>query len=106
MSSKPSISENTPHLLVLGMGGTIAGLASNPEENPLQYQAGQIGVDALLAHIQSVVPAGVKLVSRQLANINSRNLSDAHLTSLGLAVRDALVDPAVKGLVEIGRAHV
>ena len=99
MSSKPSISESTPHLLVLGMGGTIAGLAPNPEENPLQYQAGQVGVDALVAHVQSVVPEGVRLVSRQVANVNSRNLTDAHLTSLGLAVRDVLLDVAVKGIV-------
>ena len=99
MSSKPSISENTPHLLVLGMGGTIAGLAPNPTENPLQYQAGQVGVDALVAHVQSVVPEGVKLVSRQVANVNSRNLTDAHLTALGLAVREALLDVAVKGIV-------
>ena len=99
MSSKSSISENTPHLLVLGMGGTIAGLAPNPEENPLQYQAGQVGVDALVAHVQSVIPEGVKLVSRQVANINSRNLTDAHLTALGLAVREALLDIAVRGIV-------
>ena len=99
MSSKSSISENTPHLLVLGMGGTIAGLAPNPKENPLQYQAGQVGVDALVAHVQSVVPEGVKLVSRQVANINSRNLTDAHLTALGLAVKEALQDIAVKGIV-------
>jgi L-asparaginase len=99
MSSIPSISTNTPHILVLGMGGTIAGLASNPLENPLQYQAGQVGVDALIAHVQAVVPKGVKLVSRQLANINSRNLTDAHLTMLGLAVREALLDETVRGLV-------
>ena len=99
MSSKSSISENTPHLLVLGMGGTIAGLAPNPKENPLQYQAGQVGVDALVAHVQSVVPDGVKLVSRQVANINSRNLTDAHLTALGLAVKEALQDIDVKGIV-------
>jgi L-asparaginase len=99
MSSISNVSENTPHILILGMGGTIAGLAPNPEENPLQYQAGQVGVDALVAHVQSVVPEGVKLVSRQVANINSRNLTDAHLTSLGLTVKDALLDAAVKGIV-------
>ena len=99
MSIISNVSENTPHILILGMGGTIAGLAPNPEESPLQYQAGQVGVDALVAHIQSVVPEGVKLVSRQLANINSRNLTDAHLTSLGIAVKDALLDTAVMGIV-------
>jgi L-asparaginase len=99
MSSKSSISENTPYLLVLGMGGTIAGLAPNPKENPLQYKAGQVGVDALVTQVQSVVPDGVKLMSRQIANINSRNLTDAHLTSLGFAVSEALKDAAVRGIV-------
>jgi L-asparaginase len=99
MSSIPSISINKPHILVLGMGGTIAGLAPNPDNHPLQYEAGKVGVDTLIAHVQAVVPEGVKLVSRQLANINSRNLTDAHLTMLGLAVRDALLDEAVRGLV-------
>jgi L-asparaginase len=91
--------EKSPHILVLGMGGTIAGLAPNPAEHPLRYQAGQVGVDALVAHIQSVVPEGVKLVSRQIANIDSRHLTDAHLVKLGLAIKEALLDPAVKGLV-------
>jgi L-asparaginase len=99
MSSKPLVSENTPHILVLGMGGTIAGLAPNPEQNPLQYEAGQVGVDTLVAQVESVVPVGVKLVSRQVANINSRNLTDAHLTGLGIAVREALLDAGVKGVV-------
>jgi L-asparaginase len=99
MSTNSSISENTSHLLVLGMGGTIAGLTSNPVEHPLQYQAGQVEVDALVAQVQSVIPEGVKLATRQLANIDSRNLTDAHLTSLGLAVIEALLDPAVKGVV-------
>jgi L-asparaginase len=99
MSSKSNISANTPHILILGMGGTIAGLAPNPEDSPLQYKAGLVGVDALVAQIQSVVPVGVNLVSRQLANINSRNLTEAHLTNLGLAVKEALLDAAVKGIV-------
>jgi L-asparaginase len=99
MSTISHVSANTPHLLVLGMGGTIAGLAPKPEENPLQYEAGKVGVDTLVAQVKSVVPEGVKLVSRQLENINSRNLTDAHLTGLGLAVREALLDAAVKGIV-------
>jgi len=99
MSLIPSIPENTPHILVFGMGGTIAGLAPNPEETPLQYQAGQVGVDALVSHIQSAIPEGIQLVSQQLANINSRNLLDADLTLLGQSVKEALVDDAVKGIV-------
>jgi L-asparaginase len=99
MSIISNVLDRSPHLLILGMGGTIAGLAPNPEGNPLQYQAGQLGVEELVAHIQGVVPEGIKLASRQLANINSRNLTDAHLTSLGLVVQEALQNDAVRGLV-------
>ena len=51
MSTNQAKPENSPHILVLGMGGTIAGLAPNPGEQPLKYEAGQVGVQSLLAHI-------------------------------------------------------
>ena len=99
MSPNRPIVEKTSHILLLGMGGTIAGLASQPEENPLQYEAGQVAVEALLNHIQSAIPPGVALVSRQVANINSRNLDESLMTALGATVREALNDPFVKGIV-------
>ncbi|MBU3616853.1 asparaginase [Polynucleobacter sp. JS-Polo-80-F4] len=99
MSSLQDTPENSPHILVLGMGGTIAGLASSPDENPMKYEAGQVEVASLLAHIQSAVPEGIKLVSRQVANINSRNLTEPLLTLLGETVREALANTLVKGVV-------
>ena len=98
MSLNRSQPEKTPHILVLGMGGTIAGLASAPEK-PLEYVAGQVGVDSLVTHIESAIPQGVKLLSHQLANINSRNLSESLLSLLGKTVRSSLEDPAVLGIV-------
>jgi len=56
-------------------------------------------VQSLLAHIQSAVPEGVRLVSQQVANINSRNLTENLLTQLGEVVRASLSNPAVLGLV-------
>ncbi len=99
MCSNSSNPEKSPHILVLGMGGTIAGFAPNPQEHPLQYQAGQVGVDFLLGHIQAAIPDGVWVTSRQVANINSRDLSDALLTTLGLEVKQALNDSAISGIV-------
>ena len=100
MSSNPVKSaEKSPYILVLGMGGTIAGLAREPKGNPLQYEAGQLGVELLLSHVESGLPAGIKIVSRQVAYINSRNLSDALLTQLGIAVHDSLADLMVMGIV-------
>ena len=99
MSSIEHNSKNSPHILVLGMGGTIAGLAAKPKENPLQYEAGQVEVSSLLAQIQSVIPGGIELVSRQVANINSRNLSEGLLSQLGESVRESLANTWVQGIV-------
>lgn len=99
MSSIENHLETSPHILVLGMGGTIAGLAPHPTEKPMEYEAGQVEITSLLAQIQSAVPEGVKLVSRQLANINSRNLTEALLTQLGDAVQESLAHTLVKGIV-------
>jgi L-asparaginase len=89
----------SPHILVLGMGGTIAGLAASPNERPLDYQAGQVEVSSLLAQVKSAIPAGIELVSRQVANINSRNLTEPLLGLLGTVVREALSNALVKGIV-------
>jgi L-asparaginase len=99
MSQIQSHSENTPHILVLGMGGTIAGLASNPDKDPLQYAAGQVEISSLLNHIESAIPDGICLVSKQLANINSCNLTESLLAILGNEVREALENAMVKGVV-------
>jgi len=99
MSSQLNIPETTPHILVLGMGGTIAGLAASPADNPMQYEAGQVEVASLLTHIQSAVPNGIALVSKQVANINSRNLTEPLITTLGETVRQALDNTMVKGIV-------
>jgi L-asparaginase len=98
MSPNHAKPENSPHILVLGMGGTIAGLAAKPE-NPLEYEAGQVAVGSLLAHIESAIPDGVQLVSHQVANINSRNLTEPLLSLLGQTVQEALVNTWVKGIV-------
>ena len=99
MSQIQSHSENAPHILVLGMGGTIAGLALNPDKDPLQYSAGQVEISSLLDHIESAIPEGICLVSKQLANINSCNLTESLLTLLGNTVREALENTKVKGIV-------
>jgi L-asparaginase len=91
--------DHSPHILVLGMGGTIAGLASNPVDQPLQYEAGQVEVSTLLGHIETALPEGLQLVSGQVANINSCNLTEPLLTLLGQKVRSALENTMVRGLV-------
>ena len=99
MSSLQNNPATSPHILVLGMGGTIAGLAANPGDKPMEYEAGQIEVASLLTQIASAVPDGVQLVSKQVANINSRNLTEPLMSLLGQVVRTSLADPAVLGVV-------
>jgi L-asparaginase len=99
MNSNQARPENSPHLLVLGMGGTIAGLAPNPEIDPRSYKAGELGIETLLATIQETIPGGLKLLARQVANINSRDLCEDLLTLLGNEVKTSLENPVVQGIV-------
>jgi L-asparaginase len=87
------------HVLVIGMGGTIAGLAQDPN-NPSAYRAGQVSLESLIPTVQTGTGfAHSEIRTEQLANINSRDLSEALLTQLGLAVRAALDKQDVLGLV-------
>lgn len=99
MNSSLVNSELSPHILVLGMGGTIAGIAPSPEVNPLAYEAGQVGVGDLLTKIEKMLPDDLNIMSRQVANINSSNLSEALLTELGRQVKNTLASSALIGIV-------
>jgi len=87
------------HVLVIGMGGTIAGLAQDPN-NPSAYRAGQVPLESLIPAAQpGTGVAQGEIRAQQLANINSRDLSEALLTQLGFAVRAALDNPDVLGVL-------
>ena len=87
------------HVLLLGLGGTIAGLAENPQDAPDRYESGKVPVESLLQQAGISLPEGLKVVAKQVANIDSRNLSELLLTQLGYAVKDALESPSVIGIV-------
>jgi L-asparaginase len=86
------------YILVLGMGGTISGVSENAN-NPLQYQAGKVSVKSLLEIVGLDSLGGSMVVSKQVANIDSQNLTDEHLTELGQLVIQSLDDPLLKGIV-------
>ena len=87
------------HVLVIGMGGTIAGLALDPK-NPSAYRSGQVALESLIPSVQfRTGVAQVEIRTVQLANIDSRDLTESHLTQLGLAVRAALDNPDVLGIL-------
>jgi L-asparaginase len=86
------------HVLVIGMGGTIAGLAEDPE-NPSAYRAGQVSLESLVSTAPGAGFTHCEIRTQQLANIDSRDLSEPLLTQLGHAVRAALDNPMVLGVV-------
>ena len=61
-------------IVVLGTGGTIAGTAATPDE-VLAYRAAQLGVDQLLAAVPGL--RGVPLVAEQVAQVDSKDMSEA-----------------------------
>ena len=74
-------------VVVLGMGGTIAGQSTRASDN-VGYRAGTVGVGDLLAAIPSlsVVLGGAELFAEQVAQIDSKDLDDTHWLNLALRV--------------------
>ncbi len=82
-----------PHILVIGTGGTIAGLTTNLGNGA--YQAGQVAISTLLSQINTKF----LIKNIQLSNIDSCDLSESLLSKLGAQVREALADSNVMGVV-------
>ncbi len=87
-------------IVVLGTGGTIAGLADSPTDH-VAYTAALVGVDALIQAVPGRDDAlqGYSLVSEQVAQIDSKDMSFAVWTALAQRVLHHLSQPDVQGLV-------
>lgn len=85
-------------IVVLGTGGTIAGVASEPSDN-VGYVAGSLGVEALLARLPPSRLAHIEVSCEQLCQVDSKDMSFAIWQSLAARLRERLADPAVHGLV-------
>lgn len=63
-------------VLVIGLGGTIAGVSDGPDGR--HYQAGQLSVDALMAQLPETSvkasPEGVAIETLQVANADSKDM--------------------------------
>ena len=90
----------TRKLLVLGMGGTIAGRSEAQGDN-VGYRAGEVPVDALLpVGIDSLAClAGVQIETSQVAQIDSKDMDHPTWFELARTVIDACMDDAVLGVV-------
>ena len=83
-------------MVVLGTGGTIAGLAERSDEN-LRYSAAQVGVGDLLSGV--VAPAGVAVETEQVAQIDSKDMDIATWLLLARRIAQHAARPDVAGLV-------
>lgn len=87
-------------VVVLGTGGTIAGLAASSLDN-IGYTAAQLGVSQLLAGVPGLVGvlAGRSMVSEQVAQLDSKDMSFAVWQQLALRVSFYLAQADVQGIV-------
>ena len=86
-----------PHVVILGTGGTIVGLAASASDN-LGYTAAQVGVDQLVAAIPSLTDAG-PVLSEQVAQVDSKDMSFEVWTRLAARVEHHLARDDVQGIV-------
>lgn len=89
--------QTSPKVVILGMGGTIAGLAPVAGDH-LGYQAGLVGVDDLLASAGVQTP-GLALVSEQICQIDSKDMTFELMDVLLRRVQHHLQQDDVRGVV-------
>ena len=86
-------------ILILGTGGTIAGMADDAA-HPGKYRAAQLSVGALAAAIPGIEKAaGGSLDAQQVAQIDSKDMDEAVWLVLLQACDKALHDDTVAGIV-------
>ena len=83
-------------VVVLGTGGTIAGVAATSDDDAA-YRSAQVGVDSLVAGLD--LPASVVVESESIAQIDSKDMDFATWRALALAVKRHLARPDVDGVV-------
>lgn len=87
---------SAPVILVLGTGGTIAGLADSPATSG-RYQAAQLPIAALAASVPGV--AGYRIESQQVLQIDSKDLNFGDWLALLDALQAAQRRTEVRGIV-------
>ncbi len=87
-------------LVFLGMGGTIAGLASTRNDN-IGYQAAQIDIDDILVSVPSLsdVAAGYVSESEQVAQVDSKDMGMTQWGMLAERVQGHLARSDVRAVI-------
>ncbi len=84
-------------LVILGTGGTIAGLSSTATDN-IGYTAAQVGVAQLVEAIPGLL-AGGPVVTEQVAQLDSKDMDFSVWAALASRINDFLAQPDVCGIV-------
>jgi L-asparaginase len=84
-------------IVILGTGGTIAGLSASASDN-IGYTAAQVGVEQLAAAIPSLTDAG-PVLTEQVAQIDSKDMSFGVWAQLAARVEHYLAREDVQGIV-------
>ena len=85
------------YIVILGTGGTIAGLSASASDN-IGYTAAQVGVEQLVATIASLTDAG-SVLTEQVAQIDSKDMSFGVWAQLAARVNHYLAREDVGGIV-------
>lgn len=90
--------EQKKKVVVLATGGTIAGVGDAGEN--LGYRSGQLSVESLLASVGNLLDsANVELLSEQVCNVNSDDMTGEIWLSLARRVNELQNDSSVDGVV-------
>jgi L-asparaginase len=84
-------------VVILGMGGTIAGRSARPSDN-IGYTAAQVGIVELAAAIPSLTDQG-PVITEQVAQIDSKDMDFSVWARLAARVNYLLAQPDVQGIV-------
>ncbi|OOG39781.1 asparaginase [Polaromonas sp. A23] len=85
-------------IVILGTGGTIAGTADSASDHT-GYTAAQVGIEQLVAAIPSLRDSPFGLVTEQVAQVDSKDMSFAVWAKLAARVSHFLAQAEVQGIV-------
>ena len=86
-------------IVVLGTGGTIAGLSVGPQER-CQYRAGELGIERIWGQVNGVgLEPHFDVDVHQVCQIDSKDMAHAHWNQLLAHLQSAFADPAVRGIL-------
>jgi L-asparaginase len=89
---------NNKKIVILGTGGTIAGTAAQAGDN-LGYTAAQVGIDQLVAALPALANSRHELLSEQVAQVDSKDMSFGIWRALAQRVAHWLAQDEVQGIV-------